>query len=393
MLSPAGPAIAAAVYSLQPELFVRETYDDNVFRVNENRRDDFITTVGARLALTARSPRFAASADYRLGVDFFAKSTQDQGQMNHRGLLSTSYVATRRLTLRLGDEARFARTTVPDATVAALEAPPAPVPGPVAGEPPPAVEPGAIPTRRVRRFDNTAAAGFGYQYDAYTALDGEYLFRIARFDAADLVDMDTHRVRASVTRQVALHDRVGAAYTFSWIRFEEPVRNDHLVHEVMATWGHEFSPSLTGELGAGVVWTTNGDTDLGVAARAALTKHAGLTRYSATYRGTFTTSGGTGVVHRSDSVALGVSRELSSRLTGQVGAAVSRSKPVEDSSGPTYTYSAAAGLVAQLTNLLRGGLTYSFERTDAPVAADSFHNNQVTVGLTLLLPALGTTGF
>ncbi len=141
------------------------------------------------------------------------------------------------------------------------------------------------------------------------------------------------------------------------------------------------------------MWTTDGSTHVGVAARAALVKQAGLTRYLAAYRGTFTTTGGTGVVHRSDSVALGVVRELSPRLTGHLGAAVARSEPVEDSPGPTYTYSAAAGFVARLTNSLQARLTYSFERKDAPAAGDSFNNNRATVGLTLLLPALGTTAF
>ncbi len=396
LLVPASPAMGAALYSIEPEFSVRETYDDNVFRVNENRRDDFITSVGAGLALAARSPRLTTSAAYRLGAQFFAKGTEDQGQLTHDGSLALAHLATRRLTLRLGDSARFAETAEPDASLAM----PPPVPpsgaGPTPTVPPLAVAPGAIPTRRVRRFDNTATGGFEYLLGAETSVAGTYSFALTDFDAPDLVDSRTHRASLSARRWVGLGDRVGASHGFSFFRFDRPGRKDRHSHDATVTWSHDFSETTAVDLSAGASFTerdTGGRFEPGVVGTAALAKQSGFARYSASYARSVTTSGGSGDVQTTDRVAFGVARELARWLTGEAGAAYSRNRAVGGTLGPTNTYSATASLGARVTRSLRASLGYVFERVEAPAGRTSFRRNQVTVGLALALPPLQPARF
>jgi hypothetical protein len=385
--------MAAALFSIGPELSVRETYDDNVDRVRDNRRDDFITSVGVGLTLRARSPRLTGAAGYGLGAEFFAKETEDQGQLTHTGSLSLGYQATRRLALSLGDNIRFSETAESDARLALPAPPPEPGPGPAPAEVPPAVRPGSIPTRRVRRLANTAVAGFTYLYDERTTVGGSYGFEVTRFDAPDLVDTDTHRGSVTATRQVARNDRVGVTYALSWSRFDDRDRGDRQFHDARLTWGHDFSQDISSSLSVGATWTDRGNVGLGLVGDTTLTKRVGLTRYSLTYSGAFRTSEQTGEALRSDRAALGVARDFSRTLAGRAGAAYTRSEPLEDSAGVTHTYSATAGFGATLASWLRTDVDYSFERNDAPAGESSFRNNRVTVGLTVLFPPLEGSRF
>lgn len=387
------PAAAATVYTLRPELFVRETYDDNVDQVNENRRDDFITTVGAGLSLLAATPRLTGAAQYRFGVEFFAKGTQDQGQPTHGGSVSLTYQATPRLTLSLGDGIRYSRRTEPDASLAVPAAPPAPGPGPTPVPPPPAVEPGTIPTRSVRRLNNTALAALAYQYDPRTSLGAAYSYSITDFGAPDLVDTERHRASVSVARQVTRRDEIGAEYAFSRFSFDDPERDERNVHELLGTWQHTFSPEISGGLSAGVIWTDEEELDLALGGNASLTKRVGLTRYALGYSGSISADDGTGEVNKVDRVAIGLARDLSAHVTATLGGAFTRSEPLNGPSSPTHLYSATAGLEATLARWLQAGIAYSFERKEAPAADDSFRNNRVTVGLTVLLPAIMSRSF
>ncbi len=393
LLGPAPLAAAQPVYSLRPELSVRETYDDNVDRVAVNRRDDFITAIGAGVTFAARGRQLATSARYGVEAAFFAKGTEDQGQLMHEGAVSVAYQATRRLGLSLADSARLARTSEPDARLALPPPAPAPGPGPVPVELPP-VGPGGIPTRRVRQFANTAAAALEYQLDAFTKLNGGYSLEIARFDAPDLVDTDTHRVSGGATRQIAHRDRLGVTYTFSLFQFDTPGLEDRQAHEAIARWEHDFAPSLTAELDLGGAFTEReSGFEGGAVGGAAATKRIGRTRYSASYHRTIATSGGTGEVLRSDRVAAGVVHEFAPWLMVQAGVAYARNEPIGGAAAATNSYSATASVMAQLTRSLRLVLGYSFERSEAPAGQTSFRDNQVTAGLTLLLPAVESASF
>lgn len=380
------PAAAATVYTFTPELFVRETYDDNVGRVHENPRDEFITTVGAGFGLTAVAPQFDASAHYRFGIEFFAKETEDQGRTTHTGAISLTRQVTPRLTVNLGDGLRYSRRTEPDAALA-IPAPPAPPgPGPAPIPAPLPAEPGTLPTRSVRQLRNTARVALAYQYSLPAVLDGAYSYSVTEFDAPDLIDTQTHRLSAGVTRQLSERNAVGVEYSVSLFRFDDPERERREVHALVGKWRHTLSPETVSEVTAGVAWTDEGDVTGRGEAR--LTSRMGLTRYMLEYTGSVSVNESTGELNRVDRVAVGLARELSARVTAALGGAVARSEPLDGTSKPIVFYSAAAELEAILTRWLRAGVAYSFERREAVVAEDSFTNNRVTVGLSVVFPTI-----
>jgi hypothetical protein len=102
----------------QPYLSVQEEYSSNIDLTPNNKKDDFITTVspGLRFSSLGRSPttgelrqapkaeeeKYGIDLDYRLGLVFYSKKTENNF-VSHQGNLNSWYTFDRRLTLRLSE--------------------------------------------------------------------------------------------------------------------------------------------------------------------------------------------------------------------------------------------------------------------------------------------------
>lgn len=370
-----------------------ETYDDNVDRV-EDGRDDFETTVRLGLTLRARSPWLAGNANYSLDTAFFAKGTKEQGELTHNGSMSLTYLATPRLTLSVADSVRYAETSEIDARLAVPPPAPGAGDGPVPAEPPPAVEPGAPPTRRVRQLGNTAIATFDYRYSALTRAGAAYEYSVVRYGDPELIDSDTHRVSLRSTQQVTLSDQVGLAYEFAFFQFDRPGAEDRQAHSASVLWNRALSEWTTADLALGATLTERETgsrfASPAVTGRIAFARLAERVRYTASYARSVTTSGGEAGVQRRDIVAAGVAGQLTARLEAEAGAAYTRGRDVDGAPGIRETYSATIGLTRRIAKSVRGFLAYTFERSEAPPGATSFRQNRITIGAAVTLGPFGT---
>lgn len=379
-----GQAEAAARYMLEPEFSVTETYDDNVNREDADREDDYVTGVSVGLRGSADGRWFRAAARYRLGTEFFAEGTEEQGLLAHDASVEGSYRATPNVTLGGSDVFRLSETAQPASTAA--------IPEPGSGEPtsvpppPSAVLPDITPTRRVRRLDNGARVFAGVMASSETDVNLGVAYAISRFDAAGLVDSDTYSASAGVSHRVSSTDRVGLGYEGSLFRFPGTDRPDRQSHGGSLRWQRAWSAFTTASMTAGGTLTEGvGGGSLrfaGFTGGASLESRLVSTRFQIAYVRAVRTGGGTGDVQIEDRATLGLSRDLSARVTGDVGAAYLRSDAVDGPSAVTETYSGTIRLAMRLTPSLRLQAGYSHERVDGSAGGADFYVNRATLGLT-----------
>lgn len=378
-----GRVEGAPAYSLVPRLSVEETYDDNVDRVADNRREDYITRVGAGLDLSFTDIRFGASLGYGISSEFFAKGTEEDGRLGHDASASLSFQATRRLTLTAGDGLRISHTT----ETAAEQAVPGAV-DPSVPPPPEATPPGTVPSRRTRQISNTATVGARYRYDRFTTLGATYGYQVQRYDAPDLVDTESHTAGLSANRQVSRRDTVGVSYSVKFPDTEDEGRDVEQIHDARLTWAHDFTADVSARVGVGATWTDEGDVEVGPVGDASVEKRVGRTRFRAAYASEYRVDTETGAFSRADTVSVGAAQEVSAATSISAGLAGGRSEPLDGDEGETLTWSATAGVRTMLARWLAASVGYTFERNDAPPGSDSFRSNRVTLGLTVLFPAV-----
>ncbi len=390
----ADSAVAAPVYSLRADVSVLETYDDNVFRTSENTEADFITTLGTSIRFLAEARRTSVAATYGLAVDWFAKGTENQGQMDHDGSVYLAHQPTERLLIRIGDGARYAWSDEPLAPRAIP--PPAAIPptGPVP-VPPSSPDLAEMPVGRVKQFVNTALVGFEYQYDAVTRLNGTYTYETDRFDSPSLVDTDIQRAALNGTRRVAENDAIEARLVRRWFRFGGGAWQDE--YSATAVWTHDFSLATRSELSLGF---TSAEDEAegglyvnGLTGGAAITHRGRETRYSARYDREVGASGGAGELRVSDTIGLGIAREIDRGVTAEAGVVGSRSIDLIGPGERAYTIGATAALGAALSESTSVALGYTFEREDAPPGRESYWSHVVTLSLTYTLPMLRSRQF
>ena len=375
-------AARGAAYSLEPELSVTETYDDNVNRSDEDPEHDFITGVHVGVSMSATSPRVDASARYGLGTEFFARETEEDGELEHAATASLLYRATRRLNVRIADTFRLADTSESEASRQVPQG------DGVTPPPPSAAAPGTAPTRRVRQLANTVLVDGSYRYDAVTTIGTSYAYEAQRYDAPEFADTDTHTARILGSRQIGRDDSIGLNTSVSWARVTSPEEQDRWFADARATWGHAFSErtSLTASLG--VAWSDERDVDPGVVGDLSVTHRTERGRFTVGYSGGYLVGNETGEAERSDRVGLGIAHALGSRAELELGAAAVRNESLEEPRDRTSTYSLTARLRGRITERLEWTVGYEFERNDARAVGNDFTSNRVSVGLTVRLPSL-----
>jgi hypothetical protein len=86
----------------QPYISLEEEFNDNIFLSAHNRVDDFITSIYPGLKFSTKDSNYGVDLDYRLGLVFYAKETNNDF-VGHSGTLNAWYTLDRRLTFRVSD--------------------------------------------------------------------------------------------------------------------------------------------------------------------------------------------------------------------------------------------------------------------------------------------------
>jgi hypothetical protein len=158
---------------------IEQLYDSNVMN---SHGADMVTRVTPRLGVYLESPVMELSAEYRVGLHAYAFGTAE-GSVNHRGSLRLRRDVSRRLEVHAG--AIFLRADDPVLLDRANVA----------------VPHGGF-------TDLEVMGGLAWKATRRLSLEGEYNFRLSRFDAADAVDGEEHRLdlrgRQRLTRRLDL---------------------------------------------------------------------------------------------------------------------------------------------------------------------------------------------
>jgi len=310
---------------LQPYITFEEEFNDNINLTPRNRIDDFITTISpgirfstlpraettreVRAPSATREDRFGLDLDYRLGLVFYAKET-DNNFISHTGTLTSWYSPNQRLTFRLRDylirseeprERDFSSTALPEQLLLGTQ------------------RDRQTYTRNV--FEPSAEYRFGrenlaslnyrnmiYKNQSRLAEDSEenfinprltywldirngffleYGLTLAQFDRSP--DFTGNLVTGRYNHRFNPRTTVFGEYTFSTRNFDSP-GIDYDIHRPSVGVEHAFNPTLSGRVQAGYFWQNpkRGQTRSGVFYDLGLTKRAERTTYTLSATGGYT---------------------------------------------------------------------------------------------------------
>lgn len=88
--------------NFHPYISLEEEFNDNIFLSAHNRVDDFITRINPGLKFSTKDSNYGIDLDYRLGLVFYAKETNNDF-VGHSGTLNAWYTLDRRLTFRVSE--------------------------------------------------------------------------------------------------------------------------------------------------------------------------------------------------------------------------------------------------------------------------------------------------
>jgi hypothetical protein len=88
--------------NFHPYISLEEEFNDNIFLSAHNRVDDFITRIYPGLKFSTKDSNYGIDLDYRLGLVFYAKETNNDF-VGHSGTLNAWYTLDRRLTFRVSE--------------------------------------------------------------------------------------------------------------------------------------------------------------------------------------------------------------------------------------------------------------------------------------------------
>jgi hypothetical protein len=87
-------------FAVQPYLYAREQYTSNVYLTKDNKKDDWITTLGPGIRLSVNDPSFGADLAGNFGYNWYANNTKDD-YWSIDGTLGLRYNPTPQLTFRV----------------------------------------------------------------------------------------------------------------------------------------------------------------------------------------------------------------------------------------------------------------------------------------------------
>lgn len=87
-------------YEISPYIFVTQQYTNNVYLTKDNKKEDWITTLGPGIRLALNDPSFGADLTGNFGYNWYANSTKDD-YWSVDGTLGLRYNPTPQLTFRV----------------------------------------------------------------------------------------------------------------------------------------------------------------------------------------------------------------------------------------------------------------------------------------------------
>lgn len=99
--------VNAGRFTFVPALSVYEIYDDNIFFLEEDRIDDFITVVSPSFVSSYETQKATVSATYMSGFEFYSKYSELNSTRNQNASLTLNLRPTRKITLDVIDSMSY----------------------------------------------------------------------------------------------------------------------------------------------------------------------------------------------------------------------------------------------------------------------------------------------
>lgn len=308
--------------TITPSLSFGERYDDNVFKTQTDKQDDFISVISPGIRVqylpTALTPGTLFDFDYRAAIEFFADHSS-QNNVDHRLALTLVSPLAPSIDVRLRELFRI--TEDPLARDERLSDP--------TGSRP------ASEQRRARTIRNEAEGRADVRLGGRTSLGVLFRNLIDDVDVPEELDEFRYTVGPELgyTLNVARDSRVFVSYLVTFESFRNngtvPLVNADAafqVHAIVTGVRHELTPTLTIDAGLGYSFTQSDapqkDGHDSVIGNVDLTKTFSQGQTSLGYVRRFAAEGSTGDLVIEDTVraiaTINLTGKLTARLDGNV---------------------------------------------------------------------------
>jgi len=390
-------------FKFVPALSVYEVYDDNIFFLEEERIDDFITIISPSAVLTYETPKARVSASYMSGYELFYEYPELNTTENQNASVNLSLRPTKRIGVDVTDSMAFYSGTLSRGYGS---------------------RGGGIgyfgyygiyrreqdlmlsPEERRRNYiemlaypsdywSNSVDATVSYKVSESIDTRVGYFNRFFKYRERGpyryaLEDTTEQGARAGLDYRYSIRDTFNLQY--SYYRFSYTQERDTDVHSISSGWTHRFSPTLSFSLSGGIMFISgvyqgdaNEESEIGWQGSANLTKSfrkgsatLGYTRSVSAYGG----MGGTGVYQ---TCFLNIDGRFTPRLDIGLTGSYSTYRPTVEGRGYYYQeleyYTMGFNLGYTFTRRLRGISSYFYTHQSLEQTGEDLHYHQATLGL------------
>jgi hypothetical protein len=256
-----------------PSLTITEEFNDNVFLDNRNKKSDLITQFTPGLSLTMQQPGFLFTAGYSFTAEIYAQQSELNGAANRQGLAaSLTYRAAPSVTLSFSDSLAYNKNS----NAASIS---------------------GISTGRQEVWSNVLAGGVDVALTPRLTWHLSPSYRFERYGGDDGggggKNSDVYAITTGLDYAATQRLGLTTAYDFSYLDIEdEPTA---YVHGVRVGGTYRISPTVTASVSGGPsLLVSDGETTVGPAGSARLSKVASWGSMSLFYDHAFSTSAGFG---------------------------------------------------------------------------------------------------
>jgi hypothetical protein len=365
---------ASADLKLIPAISVSERYDNNIFFVQDQKADDFVTSVSPELRAEYKGRPVTGEAFAKVSVEAFAKhsSLNNAGVSGGVNLNLDQIIGrlTKRATLSISDFVAYT-PELPAFFNPTPTATPATQPQPLTPGPTPFTV-GILP-QRVESLSNTSSASGSYNLTPLLSWNAGYSYSFIRFGSTKGIAAESalfrtvsQSVNTGPQYKLSRFDTVNAQYVYQKSDSEAGgAAPGTRFFSNGGTLGYNriFSPQLTANFSAGATVVSDTDRVTALASAAATWSEkstAATLLYSRTVSPSFVVSAGPLV---SDVVSLSVSQVLTQRLSGLAQVNYGRNTGASATSSLFFqSYGVNVALNYQIFRAVTGTLSYSHFR-------------------------------
>ncbi|HMH53109.1 MAG TPA: hypothetical protein VK548_22915 [Candidatus Acidoferrum sp.] len=361
------PPVSNAPLNVTPTLSIREEYDDNIFRNNQNRRADFISALTPGVRVLVQQPGYRVFAGYDISAEVYARNPDLSNVGDRQNFyLDASYEWSSRLTLTLGDT--FVRTY--DTSRTSVQ---------------------GIATGRAQVTSNTIAPGLTYVLTPRDTLRVMGSYTVTRVDEAAQSEArsnsESYGIDSILTH--TLTPRLNGTIGYQVRRSEFEAGDSSTVQTVRLGGTYQITPLLTVLASGGVaIETTRQRTEVTPVATVSLTQQFWFGAASVNYNRSVGTAGTLG--QTTDNQSIGGALVATSLLPGVNLMFAPRYSTTKSSTVNVKTFTADLAASLNINRYLSvfGAYTLLLQRSSGSAGgvAGDIDQNRVFVGMQVRYP-------